>query len=200
MKLESVCVYCGSSPGNDPGYAGAAERLGEALASAGIRLIYGGGSIGLMGVLARAVLRHGGEVNGIIPGFLRDRELALPDVTDLTVTSDMHSRKRQMFDRADAFVALPGGIGTLEEVVEMMTWVQLGHHRKPIILVNHEGFWEPLIRLLDHMAGTGFLRPAADGSALFQTVTDVGEVLPALERAAAELPAGSEAGAPTALF
>ena len=200
MKLESVCVYCGSSPGNDPGYAGAAERLGEALAQAGIRLIYGGGSIGLMGVLARAVLRHGGEVNGIIPGFLKDRELALPDLTDLTVTHDMHSRKRQMFDRADAFVALPGGIGTLEEVVEMMTWVQLGHHRKPIILVNHEGFWDPLIRLLDHMADTGFLRPAVGGAALFQTVNDVEDVLPALEKAAADLPGRSDAKASTALF
>jgi uncharacterized protein (TIGR00730 family) len=200
MKLESICVYCGSSVGNDPGYAGAAERLGMVLARAGLRLIYGGGSVGLMGVMARAALRHGGEVNGIIPGFLKERELQLTDVTELTVTRDMHERKREMFERADAFVALPGGIGTLEEVVEMMTWVQLGQHEKPIVLVNYAGFWEPLVKLLDHMTDAGFLRVPREKASLYQVVGDVDEILPLLERVAAGLPEPTDEAATTRLM
>jgi hypothetical protein len=196
MKIRSVCVYCGSSVGRDPSYAAVADRLGTAFATAGIRLVFGGGSVGLMGVVARAALRRGGEVNGIVPEFLKEREVALSEVTELIVTRDMHERKREMFERSDAFVALPGGIGTLEEVVEMMTWVQLDRHRKPIVLVNHNGFWEPLIALLDHMVATGFLRIATNGPGLYQVVADVDDVLPALERAAEALPEPAAEAAP----
>ncbi len=180
MKLDSVCVYCGSSVGGNPIYAAAAERFGAILAKADIRLVYGGGSIGLMGVLARSVVKNGGEVIGIIPGFLRDREIAMVDDAELVVTADMHSRKRAMFDAADAFVALPGGIGTLEETVEMMTWMQLGQHRKPIVLANLGGFWRPLIDLLAHMEDAGFMQRSPRGTDLYQVIDDIETILPAL--------------------
>ena len=133
------------------------EALGRDIAEAGIRLIYGGGSVGLMGIVARAVLENGGQVTGIIPQFLKDREVMLGEVSELVVTADMHERKRIMFERADAFVALPGGIGTLEEVVEMMTWAQLDQHEKPILIVNIDGFWDPLVAQFQRMADDGFL-------------------------------------------
>ena len=181
MKLDSVCVYCGSSVGRNPAHAAAAERLGVLLAEAGIRLVYGGGSIGLMGILARSVISHGGEVLGIIPGFLKDREIALVDEAELIVTKDMHERKRAMFDASDAFVALPGGIGTLEEVVEMMTWMQLGQHRKPIVLADLDGFWRPLIDLLGHMDGEGFMHRHPRGADLYRVIDDIEAVLPAIK-------------------
>jgi uncharacterized protein (TIGR00730 family) len=155
--LQSICVYCGSAEGAAPEYKAAAEGLGRALADSGIRLVYGGGSVGLMGVVARTMLARGGQVTGIIPQFLKDREVMLTEVSDLIVTADMHERKRQMFERADAFVALPGGIGTLEEVVEMMTWAQLDQHMKPVLIVNINGFWDALIALFRRMANDGFL-------------------------------------------
>lgn len=127
------------------------------MAEAGVRLIYGGGSVGLMGIVARSVLAHGGQVTGIIPQFLKDREVMLKEVSELIVTADMHERKRIMFERSDAFVALPGGIGTLEEVVEMMTWAQLDQHEKPILIVNINGFWDPLVAQFGRMTGDGFL-------------------------------------------
>jgi uncharacterized protein (TIGR00730 family) len=188
MKLESVCVYCGSSVGGNPAYAEAAERLGVILAEADVRLVYGGGSIGLMGIMARSVLNNGGEVLGIIPGFLKDREIAFVDGGEQIVTEDMHSRKRAMFDNSDAFVALPGGIGTLEETVEMMTWMQLGQHRMPIVLANLDGFWQPLIDLLAHMDEAGFMHRHPHGAALYQVVNDVEAILPALRQSLAGLP------------
>jgi hypothetical protein len=158
--LRSICVYCGSNDGKSPDYPRAAEQLGRDMAEAGIRLVYGGGSVGLMGIVARSVMAHGGEVTGIIPQFLKDREVMLTEVSELIVTADMHERKRIMFERSDAFVALPGGIGTLEEVVEMMTWAQLDQHEKPILIVNINGFWDPLIALFGRMTGEGFLHKA----------------------------------------
>ena len=145
-KIKTVCVYCGSGPGTNPRFVEAAIALGKALAESGIRLVYGGGSIGLMGAVATSVLDHGGTVTGIIPGFLTARENALKRVQELIVTPDMHERKRLMFEHSDAFVALPGGIGTLEELVEQLTWQQLGRHSKPVLLANIE-------RLLGAVAG-----------------------------------------------
>jgi uncharacterized protein (TIGR00730 family) len=140
-KIKTVCVYCGSGPGTNPHFVEAAIALGKALAENGIRLVYGGGSIGLMGAIAKSVLDHGGTVTGIIPDFLTTRENALKRVQEMIVTPDMHERKRLMFERSDAFVALPGGIGTLEELVEQLTWQQLGRHAKPVLLANIDGFW-----------------------------------------------------------
>jgi uncharacterized protein (TIGR00730 family) len=156
-ELRSICVYCGSNPGKSPEYAEAAERLGRDMAEADVRLVYGGGSVGLMGIVARTVLACGGEVTGIIPQFLKDREVMLKEVSELIVTADMHERKRIMFERSDAFVALPGGIGTLEEVVEIMTWAQLEQHAKPILIANVNGFWDPLVEQFRRMMTDGFL-------------------------------------------
>lgn len=156
--IRKICVYCGSGPGTNPAYADAARELGQEMAERGIGLVYGGGSLGLMGIVARSVLKHGGHVTGIIPQFLQDREQMLRDVQDAIVTADMHERKMLMFQKADAFVALPGGIGTLEETVEMTTWAQLDQHRKPIVLANIENFWDPFITLMDHMRQEEFIR------------------------------------------
>ena len=185
MHLKSLCVYCGAAFGGDPAFAAAATRFGEILAARKIRLIYGGGSVGLMGTLARSVMSHGGAVTGIIPGFLRDREVMLKTVPDLVVTDDMHERKRLMFDRADAFVALPGGIGTLDELVEMMSWSQLGRHAKPIVLANLHGFWNPLIALIEHMESEGFLhKPHGGGDRRLHLVADTIEaIVPTIEAA-----------------
>ncbi len=161
-RLTSVCVYCGSGFGGDPAFTEAARTLGAALGRAGIRLVYGGGNVGLMGTVAQAALDAGGHVTGIIPDFLKSRERMLDAIQETIVVSDMHTRKKLMFDRADAFVALPGGIGTLEELVEQMTWAQLGQHAKPILLLSVNGFWDPLITLLDHMRGLGFIREGLD--------------------------------------
>ena len=136
----------------------AARRFGELLARDGVGLVYGGGSRGLMGAVANAVLDHGGHVTGIIPEFLQNREQTLKRAQEVIVTPDMHVRKQTMFDRADAFVALPGGIGTLEELVEQLTWAQLGRHKKPILILNIKGFWDPLCALLDHMRRLEFIR------------------------------------------
>jgi uncharacterized protein (TIGR00730 family) len=143
--------------GPRPGLRAAARNFGRILAENKIRLVYGGGSVGLMGALATAALDHGGAVTGIIPEFLTARELAITRVQELIVTRDLHERKRLMFERCDAFVALPGGIGTLEELVEQLTWAQLGRHKKPILLANIEGFWEPLLLLIEHMRSFSFL-------------------------------------------
>ena len=158
-KIRTVCVYCGSGPGTNPRFVEAAIALGKNFAENSIRLVYGGGSVGLMGAVAKSALEHGGAVTGIIPDFLRARENALTKVQEMIVTPDMHERKRLMFERSDAFVALPGGVGTLEELVEMLTWQQLGRHAKPILLANIDGFWEPLLALLAHMRSAQFIRP-----------------------------------------
>ncbi|AXS40329.1 TIGR00730 family Rossman fold protein [Breoghania sp. L-A4] len=183
-EIRSICVYCGSGKGKDPAYARAARDLGRAMAEAGIRLVYGGGSVGLMGLVASSVMEHGGAVTGIIPRFLQEREVMLSSVDELIVTEDMHERKRIMFERSEAFIALPGGVGTLEEVVEMMTWAQLGQHRKPVLLANISDFWKPLYTLLDHMRADGFIR---SGMEVGYLVADhVSEILPALRDAVRE--------------
>jgi uncharacterized protein (TIGR00730 family) len=182
-SIRAVCVYCGSSAGADPAFIAAAGALGKILADNGVQLVYGGGSVGMMGALARAVLAHGGDVTGIIPEFLVNKEHMLAGAQEIIVTRDMHERKRVMFERADAFVALPGGIGTLEELVEQLTWAQLGHHRKPILLANVAGFWNPLMDLLDHMNALGFLHSFSRLNYLI--VDNVEDVLPSLRKAAA---------------
>lgn len=156
-SIRSICVYCGSSSGTDPTFLSAARHFGEILAASDIRLVYGGGGGGLMGEIARNVLAHGGQVTGIIPDFLRQREAMLRDVKDLIVVPDMHTRKQRMFDEADAFVALPGGVGTLEELVEQLTWVQLQRHAKPVLIADIGGFWRPLLSLFAHIRSTGFV-------------------------------------------
>ncbi|MFN8948706.1 MAG: TIGR00730 family Rossman fold protein [Alphaproteobacteria bacterium] len=157
-QLLGVCVFCGSSEGSDPAYADAARALGRHIAEAKARLIYGGASIGLMGEVAKAALEAGGEVIGIIPQFLRAREIELSSLTELVITPNMHERKERMHGLADAFVILPGGIGTLEEVLEAMTWSQLGLHRKPIVFVNTKGFWDPLFETFDRVHTHNFAR------------------------------------------
>jgi uncharacterized protein (TIGR00730 family) len=161
--IRSVCVYCGSSPGRGDVYMKAGHVLGRSIAEAGLRLVYGGGTKGIMGAVAESAMRAGGKVTGIIPRFLVNREAtepALVKLDELVVTENMHQRKHTMFEKSDAFVALPGGIGTVEEIVEIMTWAQLGHHRKPIVFVNVEGFWDPMMNLLDHMRAEGFVHTA----------------------------------------
>ncbi len=193
-KIKTVCVYCGSGPGTNPHYIEAAKALGKAFAENGIRLVYGGGSLGLMGAIATSVLDNGGMVTGIIPDFLTMRENALTRVQEMIVTPDMHERKRLMFERSDAFVALPGGIGTLEELVEQLTWQQLGRHSKPVLLANIDGFWEPLFALLAHMRQTQFIRTGLTIDIL--KADRVEDVLPKLRAAATRIPERAKEMAP----
>ncbi|MGA2892070.1 MAG: TIGR00730 family Rossman fold protein [Xanthobacteraceae bacterium] len=181
-KINAVCVYCGSSPGTEPDFVAAARKLGKILAENGIRLIYGGGSVGLMGALAESVLEHGGTITGIIPEFLTKRERPRQLAQELIVTRDMHERKRTMFERADAFVALPGGLGTLEELVEQLTWAQLGRHKKPILIANVSGYWDPLLILIEHMRAIKFMPPAIQVN--FLVTERVEDILPMLQQAA----------------
>ncbi|ESZ24217.1 MULTISPECIES: TIGR00730 family Rossman fold protein [unclassified Mesorhizobium] len=190
--IRSVCVYCGSSPGRDEIYIKAGNLLGRSIAKAGMRLVYGGGTKGIMGAVAEGALRAGGKVTGIIPRFLINREAtetALDRLDELLITDNMHERKHKMFEKSDAFVALPGGIGTVEEIVEVMTWAQLGHHRKPIVFGNVGGFWDPMLTLLDHMAAEGFIHTAQRVKPL---VVDDPEAI-----VAAIMVAGSSVDAPT---
>lgn len=172
-----LCVYCGSSTGNRPEFAAAAGILGTAMASRGIGLVYGGGSVGLMGEVARAVLAAGGHVTGIIPDFLVSKERMLQGVNELIVTATMHERKMAMFERATGFVALPGGIGTLEELSEVLTWAQLQQHARPVIVVNTAGYWSSLIALIDEMRRDGFIRPGLELK--LDVVSAADEVVPA---------------------
>ncbi len=193
-ELRSICVYCGSNAGTDPRFSEAAEALGAAMAAESIRLVYGGGSVGLMGIVARSVLKSGGSVTGIIPQFLKARELMQREVDELIVTADMHERKRLMFEHSDAFVALPGGIGTLEELVEMMTWAQLDQHVKPILIANIAGFWDPLVALFGRMTEKGFLHKAFLGHDTDEVdlpvimVNDIAGVIPAIRSRIAATP------------
>ncbi|MCA9100095.1 MAG: TIGR00730 family Rossman fold protein [Planctomycetales bacterium] len=157
--MRRLCVFCGSSAGAESAYAASTAQLGTTLAERGLDLVYGGGGIGLMGVIADAVIAGGGNVIGVIPHALEQRELAHRGVADMRVVTTMHERKALMAELADAFVALPGGIGTLEEFFEVWTWAQLGVHRKPCGLLNAAGYFDPLLELIDHMVDTGFLRP-----------------------------------------
>jgi len=156
--MKRLCVYLGSSPGFDPLYRAAAADLGRTMAARGIDLVYGGGSVGLMGVIADAVLAAGGAVTGVIPRALAEREVEHRGLTELVLTTSMHERKAVMADRADAFVAIPGGIGTFEELFEAWTWAQLGDHAKPVALLNVAGFFDPLLAFLDNVVAAGFLK------------------------------------------
>ena len=176
-RLDSVCVYCGSSNAADPAFLNDAKALGEAIAAAGMRLVYGGGGVGLMGACAQSAHDAGGRVLGVIPDFLRGRERPLQDV-ETVVVDNMHERKMMMFDKADGFVVLPGGIGTLEEVIELLSWRRLALHEKPVVFYSPRGYWEPLFRLFDHMIAERLLHPDADND--WRAVDRIEDVLPAL--------------------
>ncbi len=185
-QIRTVCVYCGSGPGTNPRYIEAATELGRTFAEQNIRLVYGGGSVGLMGAVSKSVLDNGGEVTGVIPQFLVQKEHAQKRVQELIVTRDMHERKQIMFERSDAFVAMPGGIGTLEELVEQMTWAQLGRHAKPILLANIDGFWNPLLALIDHMRELAFIRAGLSVNILQAEYVE--DIVPRLREAVRNLP------------
>ncbi len=181
MPIRSICVYCGSQPGRDPAYLASGRALGKSIAAHGLRLVYGGGTKGIMGAVASGVLSNGGEVTGIIPEFLVDMEAtrhSLGQLNELIVTKDMHERKHKMFERSDAFVTLPGGIGTLEEIVEIMTWGQLGRHEKPMVFANIGGFWDPMLSLVNHMRAEGFIHRANLVQPL--VISDVDDIVPAI--------------------
>jgi hypothetical protein len=178
VELSRICVYCGSSAGASPAFAEAARSLGELLAGSGITLVYGGAAVGLMGVLADAALSAGGEVVGVIPRHLFGREIAHPGLTELIEVGSMHERKLKMSELADAFVALPGGLGTLEELTEMATWGQLGMHRKPIATLDVAGYWGAFHAFLAQAVGHGFMKPGNLG--LIENVASVADLLPAL--------------------
>jgi uncharacterized protein (TIGR00730 family) len=182
QQIRRVCVYCGSSGAVDDRYRDAASELGRSLAAAGIGVVFGGGRIGLMGLVADAALAAGGHVIGVIPAALRDRELAHQGVSELVIVGNMHERKRRMTEKADAVAVLPGGIGTLDETFESLTWRQLGLHDKPIFLVDVAGYWQPLAELLDHIVGHGFAAPLVPR--LIEIVPDVAGLMTALAQAA----------------
>ena len=176
--IKRLCVYCGSSTGIDPGYRAAAARLGTLLAESAVELVYGGGRVGLMGVLADAVLAAGGRITGIVPRHLHDREVAHRGIQNLIVVASMHERKQRMFELADAFAVLPGGLGTLDETIEMLTWRQLGLHGKPVIIADIGGYWAPLVDLFEHTIAQGFT--AASSRAFYRVVAGIEDVLPTL--------------------
>ena len=194
--INSICVYCASGPGTNPAFMEAATKLGRILAENNIRLVYGGGSVGLMGALAESVLDHGGSATGVIPDFLVNREHMLLRVQERVITPDMHGRKRVMFERADAFVALPGGVGTLEELVEQLTWAQLGRHKKPIMILNVASFWDPLCLLLEQMEKLDFIRASLPVNLL--VADHVEEILPKLFEAARLIPEAEKQMTPVA--
>ncbi|GAA6157361.1 TIGR00730 family Rossman fold protein [Pyruvatibacter sp. HU-CL02332] len=172
---RSITVFCGSAAGDNPAYAQAAHDLGVLLANNDIKLVYGGGGIGLMGILARAVDDHGGEVDGIIPEFLTVPEVMKDAPGNLEITENLHDRMQKMAAKADAFVVLPGGIGTIAELVDILTWKQLGRHDKPIIVLDIDGYWSPLAALLEHIVDRGFSH--GDLSAMFRIVSSVDELI-----------------------
>lgn len=171
---KSICVYCGSSFGHSPRFAEIATDLGQEMARRGIRLIYGGGRVGLMGKVADAVMTGGGQVTGIIPKHLEDDEVGHRSISELKIVDSMHTRKRMMFDLSDAFVVLPGGPGTLDEAFEVITWRQLRLHDKPVIILNIDGYWDRLIALFDHVIDSGFAKPAIRQH--FSVVNSVGRL------------------------
>jgi uncharacterized protein (TIGR00730 family) len=185
IAIRRVCVFCGSNPGHDTRFLATARRLGEVLAENRIGLVYGGGSTGLMGAIARSVRARGGEIIGVMPKFLEAPERVFREADEIVITADMHERKRVMFERADAFVALPGGIGTLEELIEQLTWVQLRVHRKPILIANIAGFWDPLLAMFDHLRDGGFL--PNEWGIDYLVAQDVEDIVPTLQGAAARI-------------
>lgn len=180
-EVRSLCVLCGSRDGANPAYKEAAIRLGATMAQNGVRLVYGGGSIGLMGVIADAVLKNGGDVVGVIPDFLMRWEVGHRRLSELIITDSMHDRKRRMFEMADAFVVLPGGLGTLDETFEIITWKQIHLHDAPIVVLDVGGYWEPFCRLIDAVVAGGFAHPTVTD--LFSVVSEPEDVLPALAAA-----------------
>jgi uncharacterized protein (TIGR00730 family) len=181
MDQRRVCVFCGASPGNSPKYAKVARELGEALVSADLGLVFGAGGVGIMGAVSDAVLAAGGEAIGVIPQSLRDREYGRDDLSDLHIVSTMHERKALMHELSAGFVVLPGGLGTFEEFFEVLTWAQLGLHRKPIVVLDIDGYYQPLVELLDHAESSGFMTSA--DRELVTVVDSTTEVLAALDRA-----------------
>lgn len=179
--ITSLCVFCGSKAGTDPACGEAAAKLGVLMAKRGVRLVYGGGGIGLMGILSDAVLESGGEVLGVIPEFLVRYEVANPRITETVVTGSMHERKQRMFELSDGFVVLPGGLGTLDEVLEVITWKQLQLHAKPVVAVNVGGYWDPLAALVEGVIAGGFAHPGV--AELFALVDGVEDVFEALQSA-----------------
>lgn len=189
-QIRSVAVFCGSRPGTDPAHAEAARALGTGLAAAGLTLVYGGGGVGLMGVVAEAAIEGGGRVHGVIPEFLTRAERVYPALAELEVTGGMHSRKTRMFELSDAFVAISGGLGTIDELVEIITWRQLGLHDKPVILLDAAGWAQPFLALVDALIAAGFVAP--ESRRLFAVAADVPAVLALLrDGAAAPEPADS---------
>jgi len=178
--LRSICVFCGSSPGDDPAYTAAAESVAEALVARGVRVVYGGAHVGLMGAVADTALAAGGQVVGVIPRSMVDREVAHRGLTELHVVGSMHERKALMADLSDGFVALPGGMGTLEELTEVLSWAQLGLHHKPVALLDVDGYWDAWLAFLDRAVAAGFLRPEHRG--LLLSGNDVDGVLDAMAR------------------
>ena len=183
--IGSVGLFCGSSVGSDPRWTEAAAAFGRILATEGLRLVYGGGAVGLMGACAKAAIGSGGRVLGVIPEFLRLPEVAY-EAAELVVVPSMHERKARMFREADAFVVMPGGIGTLEEAIELLSWSRLELHKKPVVFLDHAGFWRPLFELIDHTVRQGFTPPQF--ATAFSSVKGVDEVLPRLREMAAAAP------------
>ncbi|GMG82261.1 TIGR00730 family Rossman fold protein [Paralimibaculum aggregatum] len=181
--IRSVCLYCGSRFGREPGYAEIARRFGRGVAEAGLRLVYGGGDVGLMGEAARAAVEAGAHVTGIIPKHIVDMEIATGPIANLVVTETMHERKKLMFMNSDAVVALPGGPGTLDELIEVLTWRQLGLHAKPVVIVNHEGYWDPLLAMLEHIEDQGFMGETFRG--FYRVAASPEEAIALLTRAGA---------------
>ena len=182
--VKSVCVYCGSSSAVSQSYKDAGAALGAEMAANGVELIYGGGQVGIMGIVADAVLAGGGRVVGVIPEFLHEAEVGKNDVTELIRVDSMHVRKQIMAERSDGFVVLPGGFGTLDEFFEILTWRQLKLHNKPIIVADIDGYWRPLVQAIDHIVEAGFARP--ENRALFDVVTRIEDVMPSLIRLSSE--------------
>jgi uncharacterized protein (TIGR00730 family) len=180
-KIKSLCVYCGSSINVDENFKTLAHDMGKILAENNIRLVYGGGKAGLMGIIADSVMTHGGEVTGIIPSHISDREIQHKGLTELHIVDSMHVRKQMMVDHSDAFLVLPGGVGTLDETCEIMTWRQLGIHDKPIVVADIKGYWTPFITMIDHIIEQGFMRP--DDKNVMSVVKTLEEILPAIENA-----------------
>jgi uncharacterized protein (TIGR00730 family) len=181
--VKSLCVYCGSARGASPRYIAAAKELGESMAERGIRLVYGGARIGMMGEVADAVMKNGGEVIGVIPEHLQSTEVGHSGITELKVVESMHVRKKLMFDLSDAFAVLPGGFGTLDELFEIITWRMLSLHAKPVVVINIDGYWDPFQALVDHMIGKGFAREST--RQFFSVVNSVGRVFDLLDEPAA---------------
>ena len=185
-QLTAVCVFCGSRDGTNPNFLKASKTLGRQCAEQNIRVVYGGAGIGMMGAVAQSALNAGGEVTGIVPNFLTEMEPQLDSLSDIVLTDTMHDRKIKMYEVSDAFVIMPGGIGTLDETMEILTWRQLGVHAKPVIIANLDNYWAPFLTLMDHVIAEGYA--GENVRDLYRTVNKVDEILPVIEEELASLP------------